>query len=143
MLNKKYGRQHYKNSETQRKLVGFLKDNNIVHHTYQLKEERAFRVVNKYLYHSVNTIEIQNQLTQRGHKVSNAINGRHRVTKQPLNLFFVDLEPAGNNIEIYIINWLQNKAVAIESPRRNKGLPQFHQCQQYGHTKAYCSRPFV
>jgi arsenate reductase-like glutaredoxin family protein len=129
--------------ETYRKLVGFLKDNNIVHHTYQLKEERAYRVVIKYLQHSVNTKEIENQLTQMGHKVRNVINGRHRVTKQPLNLFFVDLEPAGNNKEIYTINWLQNKAVAIEPPRRSKGILQCHRCQQYGHTKSYCNQPFV
>jgi hypothetical protein len=44
---------------------------------------------------------------------------------------------------MYTINWLQNKAVAIEPPRRNKGIPQCHRCQQYGHTKAYCNRPFV
>jgi hypothetical protein len=37
--------------ETYRKLVGFLNDNNIVHHTHQLKKERAFRVVIKYLHH--------------------------------------------------------------------------------------------
>jgi hypothetical protein len=41
-----------------------------------------------------------------GHKVRNVINGRHRVTKQPLNLFYVDLEPTGKNKEIYTINWL-------------------------------------
>jgi hypothetical protein len=43
--------------ETYRKLVGFLKDKNIVHHTYKLEEERAFRVEIKYLHHSVNTKE--------------------------------------------------------------------------------------
>jgi hypothetical protein len=52
-----------------------------------------------------------------GHKVRNIINGRHRVNKQPLNLFFDELEPAGNNKEIYTINWLQNKEVAIEPPK--------------------------
>jgi hypothetical protein len=109
--------------EAYRKLVGFLKDNSTVHHTYQLKEERVYRMVIKYLNHSVNTKEIENQLTQMGHKVRNVINVRHRVTKQPVNLFFADLEPAGNNKEIYTINWLQNKAVAIEPPRRNTRLP--------------------
>jgi hypothetical protein len=89
--------------ETYRKLVGFLKDNNTVHHTYQLKGERAFRVVIKYLHHSVNTKGIENQLTQIGHKVRNVINGRHRVTTQLLNLFFVDLEPAGNNKKIILL----------------------------------------
>jgi hypothetical protein len=38
-------------------------------------------------------------------------------------LFFVDLEPAGNNKEMYTINWLQNRAVAIEPPRRIKVYP--------------------
>jgi hypothetical protein len=42
-------------SETYRKLVAFLKGNNIIHHTYQLKEEMAYRVVIKYLHHSENT----------------------------------------------------------------------------------------
>jgi hypothetical protein len=78
-----------------------------------------------------------------GHQVRNVINGKHRVTEQPLNSLFVDLEPAGNNKEIYAINWLQNKAVAIEPPRRSKGIPQCHRCQQYRHIKAYCNRPFV
>jgi hypothetical protein len=35
-----------------------------------------------------------------GHKVRNIINGRHRIIKQPLNIFFVDLEPASNNKDI-------------------------------------------
>jgi hypothetical protein len=29
-----------------------------------------------------------------GHKVRNVLNARSRLTKEPLNLFFVDLEPA-------------------------------------------------
>jgi hypothetical protein len=48
--------------ETYRKLVGFLKGNNTMHHTYHLKKERAFWVVIKYLHHSDNTKEIENQL---------------------------------------------------------------------------------
>lgn len=75
--------------ETYRTLVNFLKENNIIHHTYQLKEERAYRVVIKHLHYSVDTKEIEDQLTQMGHKVRNIINGRSRVTKQPLNLFLL------------------------------------------------------
>jgi hypothetical protein len=37
--------------ETYRKLVTYFKDNNIFCHTYQLKEERAYRIVIKYLCH--------------------------------------------------------------------------------------------
>jgi hypothetical protein len=42
--------------ETYRKLVGFLRDNDIVHRAYHTQtEERAYRVVIKYRHHSVNT----------------------------------------------------------------------------------------
>jgi arsenate reductase-like glutaredoxin family protein len=130
-------------AETYRKLVAFLKGNNIVHHTYQLKQERAYRVVIKYLHHSVSTKEIENQLTQMGHNVRNVINGRHRITKQPLNIFFVDLEPARNNKDIYNIHMIHNKIITIEPPRKNTGLTQCFRCQQYGHTKTYCNRPYI
>ncbi|PNF37846.1 hypothetical protein B7P43_G08372 [Cryptotermes secundus] len=129
----------------------FLTTPRIVHHTYQFKEERAYRVVIKYLHYSVNTKEIDTQLTKMGHKVRNVINDRHRVTKQPLNIFFVDLEPASNNKDIYNIvtstchniYMIQNKTVVIGPSRRNKGLTQCFKCQLYGHTKTYCNRPFV
>jgi hypothetical protein len=33
------------NLDTYRKLIRLMKENNIIHHTYQPKEERAYRVV--------------------------------------------------------------------------------------------------
>lgn len=36
-----------------RKLVEFMKENIIVHHTYQPKQERAYRIIIKYLHHFV------------------------------------------------------------------------------------------
>jgi hypothetical protein len=105
-------------------LVAFLKGNNVIHHTHQLTEERAYRVVIKYLHHSENTKEIENQLTYMGHKVRNIINGRHRIIKQPLNIFFVYLELASSNKDIYNITMIQKK-IAIETPRKNRGLAQY------------------
>jgi hypothetical protein len=55
------------------------------------------------------------------------------MTKESLNLFFVDLEPATNNKEIFKLARLQNKTIAIELPRKAKGIPQCMRCQQYGH----------
>jgi hypothetical protein len=72
--------------ETHRKLVRYFKDNNIVHHTYQLKEAKAYRIVLKYLHHSTDTEDIRQELLELGHNVRNIIN---RTTKEPLNLFFV------------------------------------------------------
>jgi hypothetical protein len=46
-----------------------------------------------------------------GHKVRNNLNARSRLTKEPLNLFFDDLEPATKNKDIYKIVKIQNKAI--------------------------------
>jgi hypothetical protein len=38
-----------------RKLIKHLKEENIIHHTYQLKEERGYRVVIRNLHYSIPT----------------------------------------------------------------------------------------
>jgi hypothetical protein len=59
-------------------------------------------------------------------------------------LFFVDLNPAESNKEIYKITALQNKIVQIETPRAKKNkIVQCMRCQQCDHTKSYCNRPFL
>ena len=45
-------------------------------------------------------------------------NIKHRTTKGPLPLFFLDLEPNADNKLIYNINYLQNTKIAIEPPRK-------------------------
>jgi hypothetical protein len=80
-----------------RKLTTFLKGNKVIYHTYQLKEERMFRIVLKHIHQSTRIEDIQTELTIKGHQMRNIINGRHRVTKERLNLFFIDLEPSANN----------------------------------------------
>jgi hypothetical protein len=54
------------------------------------------------MHHTINTTEIAAELTQLGHRVRNIVNVKRRTTKEPLNTFFVDLEPAANNKEIRI-----------------------------------------
>jgi hypothetical protein len=120
-----------------------MREKNIIHNTYQPKENRAYRVVIKHLYHSTNVKEIEQELNMEGHKMRNILNARSRLTKEPLNLFFVDLEPATNNKDIHNIVKLQNKAIEIEPPRKNKGIAQCMRCQQYCHTKSYCNRPYA
>jgi 3-methyladenine DNA glycosylase AlkC len=45
--------------EIYRKLIKYFKENSEFYHTYQLKEERAYRVVIEYLHHSTDTEEIR------------------------------------------------------------------------------------
>jgi hypothetical protein len=85
-----------KTPDTYRNLVHHLRNEQIIHHTYQLKEERAFRAVIRGLHHSIPTSDIKNELEKQGHKVRNVTNVKHRVSKEPLSLHFVDLEPQRN-----------------------------------------------
>lgn len=129
--------------ESYRKLYNYLKEKKIIHHTYQIKTDRSFRVVLKGLHFSTNIKDISDALNERGHNVRNIINGRQWKTKKPLNLFFVDIEPANNNKDIYNLKLLGNDNITVEPPRKAKGLVQCTRCQQFGHTKTYCNRPYV
>ena len=103
--------------ETYRNLIKHFKESNTYYYTYQLKEERAYRIVIEHLHHSTDTEDIRQELLELGHNAPNIINAHHRITKEPLNLFFVDLDPAENNKEIYKITALQNQIVRIKPPR--------------------------
>jgi PAX-interacting protein 1 len=130
--------------KTYRNLIKYFKESNTYYHTYQLKEERTYRIVIKHLFHSTDTEDIRQELLELGHKSRNIINTNHRITQAPLNLFFVDLDPAENNKEIYKITALQNNILQIEHPRAKKNnIVQCMRCQQCGHTKSYCSKPFL
>jgi len=65
--------------ETYRKLVRYFKYNNIFYHTYQLKEERAYRIDIKYVHHSTDTEDIGQELFELGHNIRNIINAQNRT----------------------------------------------------------------
>lgn len=130
------------NIDTYRKLIKHLRDEKIVHHTYQLKQERSYRIVIRNLHHSIPTDDIQAELEEAGHKARNILNIRHRVNKEPLSMFFVDLEPKENNHKIFELKAICGTIITIEPPRKKSGIVQCTRCQHYGHTKTYCTRPY-
>jgi hypothetical protein len=113
----------------------------IIHNKYQIKEDQAYRVIIPDLHHSISTNKIKNELNEKGHLVRNIINVKHRANKEPLLLFFVDLEPQNNNKEIYQLQFLQQKYYS-QTTKARKMIAQSIQCQSYGHTKTYCSKPY-
>lgn len=129
--------------DTYRKIIHYMRENDVVHHTYQLKEDRAYRVVIKNLHYSTDIKEIEEEISKLGHKIRNILNIKRRATKEPLNMFFVDLEPADNNKHIYQVYKINNQVIVIEPPKKINGIVQCMRCQQYGHTKTYCNKPFV
>jgi hypothetical protein len=50
--------------------------------------------------------------------VRNILNVKHRVTKEPISLFFIDLEPKENNKDIYDMEFLCNIKITVEAPRQ-------------------------
>jgi len=76
----------------------------VQYHTYQLKDDRAFRVVIKNLHFSTNLDEIKSDEESKGHVVRNISNIKSRATKTSLNMFYVDIEPNKKNLDIYNVN---------------------------------------
>ena len=103
-----------------RKLTKLLKTLNAKFHTYQLKEERPFRVVLRNIHHSVDLDELKYELQNLGHEVTNISNIKHRISRNPLSLFFIDLKQKGNNKEIYNVNRLMNSIVKFEPPVKDE-----------------------
>ncbi|CAH1114718.1 unnamed protein product [Psylliodes chrysocephalus] len=55
--------------EDLRKLVRYLNDTNIIHHAYQIKQERSYRIVLRGLHYSIPREDIKKKLEKKGHKV--------------------------------------------------------------------------
>jgi hypothetical protein len=125
-------------------MIREFNEQHIYRHIYQLKEERAYRTVIRYLHHSTNLDDIKQEVAELGNTVRNTINVRYKQTKEPLNHFFVvDLEPAQNNKKIYEVTGLQNRTVKIQPPHSSEtNITQCMRCQQYGRIKSYCNKPF-
>jgi hypothetical protein len=106
--------------DTYRKIVSHCKERNTYYHTYQLKEERAFRLVLKHLHYASKLDDNKQELISLVHVVRNITNVKHNLTKEPLKIFYIDIEPAANNKDIYAINAIQNKIIKFEPPHSNK-----------------------
>ncbi|XP_050494753.1 uncharacterized protein LOC126875913 [Bombus huntii] len=61
------------NPEAYRKLTKILRTLNANFHTYQLKQERPFRVVLRNIHHSADIDELKYELSKLGHEVINAL----------------------------------------------------------------------
>jgi hypothetical protein len=129
-------------ADTYRKLIRKIQEDKIMHHTYQIREERAYRIVLRNPHHTIPTDQIK-ELQNQGHTVRNILNIQHRQTKEALPLFFVDLEPKGNNKNIYDIEFLCNSRIRVEAARKKNTIVQCTRSRCYGHTKTYCMKPYA
>lgn len=127
-----------KSKELYSSVINSLTEKSTKFHTYQLKENRAFRVVLRHVHHTTDIEEIKKEFQLIGHSVRNIHVVIQRGTKLPLPMFYVDLEPSPNNKDIYNIDLFMNLKVKIEPPRQKREIVQCTKCQRYGHTKHFC-----
>lgn len=131
-----------KTVESFRKVIHHLDAAQINYHTFQLKQERAFRVVLKGVHHTTPISDIKAMLLSLGHQVRSVRNIISKVSKQPLPMFFVDLDPNDNNKDIFNIRSFDNAIIQVEAPKKFDDIVQCFRCQDYGHTKSYCKKNF-
>jgi hypothetical protein len=112
------------NPDKYRKVIRHINSEKLIHHTYQMKQERAYRVVIRNLHYSIPIDEIKEELQKKGHIVRNILNIRHRVNKYPLSMFYVEFEPKENNKEIYNLQYLNNMKINVEP--LHKKIPSFN-----------------
>lgn len=126
------------NPDSYRTIVHFLREEKAEFHTFQLNEEKPTRVVLRNLHPSTPTALIKSELEVRLFEVRQVTQVIHRLNKQPLPLFFIDLEPTDFSQCIYKLESLLHTKIKIEEPHKPKIISQCHNCQAYGHTKSYC-----
>ena len=130
------------NSDTYRSLIKYLKENKAEFHTYQAHEDKSFRIVIRNIHPSTPTTDIGIAIEEiGGFTVRNVTNVLNKTNKNKLPIFFVDLEPAEINKDIFFINSLLNTKIKIEEPYKKRTVIQCINCQEYGHSKSYCAHP--
>lgn len=129
------------NPDAYRTLIHFLRDQNAQFHTYQLREDKPTRVVLRNLHPTTSTELIKSELELHLFEVRKVTNVLHKTSKSPLPLFFVDLEPTDHSNDIFKLSSFLHTKIKVEEPYKPKVISQCLNCQDYGHTRAYCGYP--
>lgn len=132
------------NIDDYRKTVTAFDDSALQYYTYRLKIFRGLCVVIKGIEIGVDTEEIKMELEKQGFLVSTVTNIINRE-KKPQPLYKVELEPSTTKLKpgqvhpIYNLRYLLNRVVTVEEPRKRAGPVQCTNCQEYSHTRGYCT----
>jgi len=116
------------NSDSYRKTIHFLNEEKAQFHTFQPQEDKAFRIVIRNLHPSTPTTEVGIAIEDLGFSVRQVANVLQKVTKNKLPMFFVDLEPATINKDIFNLTSLLHTKIKVEEPHKRKDIMQCHNC---------------
>lgn len=127
-----------------RALTKYLNDAKKNFYTYQLKSSKGLQIVIKGLELEINPEEISGALIEQGFKPKSVINIFNK-DKKPQPLSKVELEPDSCALKkneshpIYKLQYLLHRRISVEEPHKRKGPVQCVNCQEYSHTKTYCT----
>ncbi|KAL0810519.1 hypothetical protein ABMA28_003452 [Loxostege sticticalis] len=100
--------------EVYKNLISLIRENKLIGHTFNRKDTKNYRIVIRNLHHTTPISAIKEAIENTGNTVlGEIINAKFGPDKKPTTTFFVNL-------------------VAVQCQR----------CQQYGHTKNYCMKPY-
>ena len=101
------------NSKVYRKLIKHMRDFNVLHHTYQLKEERAYRIMLKYVHHTVHTDDTAAEIEAKGYRI------RHIINPYPTAF------PYGNGMVLHFYKQQESSTTKTVHKVINKGLKTY------------------
>lgn len=128
---------------TYKALIEHIRSRGLIGHTFTCKDQKTMRIVIKHLHFSTPKDAIIAAIELSGNTVKGEIvTARKPGTKEPLNTFFVNIVQHENNKLVKEIKYIYNQKVIIEDPKRQNTIVQCKRCQQYGHTKNNCMRPY-
>lgn len=133
-----------KTEENYRVLSKYLNDSKRNFYTYQLKSSKGLQVVLKGIESDVTPAEIIQALKEKGFTAKTVINILNR-NRKPQPLFRVELEPETKPLNknevhpIYKLQFLLHRRITVEEPHKRTGPVQCTNCQEFGHTKSYCT----
>jgi len=125
-----------KSEESFRKLTELLDAKKKNSYTFQLKSSKGQQVVIKEIEPDVSTAEVEQALKDKGLRYRN---------KQSQPLSKVELVPDYKTLKknevhsIYNLHFLLHRKISVEEPHKRNGRVQCVNCQEYGHTKSYCT----
>lgn len=102
-----------KNPEVYKKNIYFLENAQAQFHTYQIQDDKAYRIVIRNFHPTTNTSEIKIVLVEICFQVRQITNILHKSIKIKLPIFFVNLEPSELNKYTLHVNHLFDTKVKI------------------------------
>lgn len=129
--------------EVYKKLISIVREKGLIGHTFTRKDQKNYRIVIRNLHHSTPIDEIIEAVESTGNKVAGEIiNIKYGPEKIPTSTFFVNVLPGPKNKDLKSLRYIYHQSVIIEDPKKKKTIVQCQRCQQYGHSKNNCMRPY-